>query len=70
MAYRFRKRCNGVEGQGPPAWTTIVNSDREDDLLLADEDGRPSAIDENLGQNLSKGAQGWIYADYKQGIKS
>ena len=58
MAYRFRKRCNGVEGQGPPAWTTTINSDREDDLLLADEDGWPSAIDENLGPKSFKGCSG------------
>ena len=47
-----------MEGQGPPAWTTTINSDREDDLLLADEDGWPSAIDENLGPKPFKGRSG------------
>ena len=45
MACRFRNSCSSVVGQGPPAWTTTMNSDREDDLLLVDEDGQPSAID-------------------------
>ena len=47
-----------MEGQGPPAWTTTINSDREDDLLLADEDGRPNAIDENRGPEPFTGNSG------------
>ena len=49
MAHKFRSSCSGVVGQGFPAWTTAINCDREDDLLLEDEDGQPSAFDENFG---------------------
>ena len=44
--------------QGPPAWTTTTNCDREDDLLLEDEDGQPSAIDENFGSKPFQGSSG------------
>ena len=58
MTYRFRNSCSVVVGQGPPAWTTTVNFDREDYCSLRMKTNSLVILMKTLGQSLFKEAQG------------